>query len=333
MTEAPSAAAADRELAAFVEGEATLRAAVERSLVGQRAALDDLLTAFFAGGHALLVGVPGTGKTMLVHQIARAAGLGFRRVQFTPDLLPADLLGGETIVAGPQGEERIEFREGPVFTPFLLADEINRGTPRTQSALLEAMAERSVTLAGTRRALDPLFTVFATRNPIEMAGTYPLPEAQRDRFFFEVAIPEPSTEELIEIAERTTGSEDTAPEAVLSPEQVAALRETVRRVVAPRPILERAAALVRATDPKSDTAPTIIREHVRHGAGVRAVQALVLAGKVWALRSGRVQVAREDLDRSLLSALRHRFVLTLEGESRGTSRAELIAAVGDAVRG
>ena len=330
MNNAP--ASADRELAEFTEGEAALRAAVEKRLVGQRPALDDLITAFFAGGHALLVGVPGTGKTMLVQQIARAAGLGFRRVQFTPDLLPADLLGGETIVAGPQGEERIEFREGPVFTPFLLADEINRGTPRTQSALLEAMAERSVTLAGTRRALDPLFTVFATRNPIEMAGTYPLPEAQRDRFFFEVEIPQPTVDELVEIAERTTGAEPEIEEAVLTAQQVAELRATVRRVVAPRPILERAAELVRASDPLSASAPSLIREQVRHGPGVRAVQALVLAGKVWALRSGRVQVAREDLDRSLVSALRHRFVLTLEGESRGTPRAELIDAVRTSVR-
>ncbi|MHC4935457.1 MAG: AAA family ATPase [Planctomycetota bacterium] len=318
---------AEQALETFRRDEARLRAAVEERLIGQRAALDDLLAAFLSGGHALLVGVPGTGKTMLVDTIARAAGLAFRRVQFTPDLLPADILGGETIVAGEGGAERIEFREGPVFTPFLLADEINRGTPRTQSALLEAMQERAVTLAGRSRPLDPLFTVFATRNPIEMEGTYPLPEAQRDRFLFEIEIPSPGVMELVEIAERTTGAPLPPPTAVLGPESISHLRETVRLVLAPRPVLERAARIVAATCPGAEGAPAIVGESVEHGAGVRALQAIVLAAKVHALRAGRLHLADDDVDAALLPALRHRVLLSLEGEARGRTIREIVEEV------
>ncbi len=326
MSDAELAAAAETEAEAFRRDEGALRTELARILVGQRVALDELLAAFVVGGHALLVGVPGTGKTMLVHALARASGLGFGRIQFTPDLLPADILGGETIVAGPSGEERIEFRPGPIFTPLLLADEINRGTPRTQSALLEAMQERSVTLAGERHDLDPLFTVFATRNPIEMAGTYPLPEAQRDRFLFEVWIPSPDVAEMVEIIERTTGEESDAVEAVLAPERVAILRKSVRRVVAAPAPLERAARIVRATCPESSDAPSLIVEGVRHGGGVRALQAVILGAKVQALRAGRLHISDSDVDVSLLPALRHRLVLSLEGEARGRSPEELVAA-------
>ncbi len=326
MTEADLAAAAETEAAAFRRDEEALREAVGALLIGQRAALDDLLTAFLAGGHALLVGVPGTGKTMLVQAIARAAGLGFGRVQFTPDLLPADILGGETIVAGPSGEERIEFRPGPIFTPFLLADEINRGTPRTQSALLEAMQERAVTLAGERRALDPLFTVFATRNPIEMEGTYPLPEAQRDRFIFEIEIPHPDLADLVEIVARTTGETVDSVETVLSPARVADLRRTVRKVIAPRSVLERAGSIVQATHPEQPSAPALIRDELRHGGGVRALQAIILGAKVRALRAGRVHIADIDVDASLLPALRHRLIPSLAGEARGRRPEEWIEA-------
>jgi len=333
VTDSRLAAAAETEAAGFRRDDARLREELGRILVGQRAALDDLVAAFLAGGHALLVGVPGTGKTMLVQALARASGLGFRRIQFTPDLLPADILGGETIVAGPSGEERIEFRPGPIFTPLLLADEINRGTPRTQSALLEAMQERAVTLAGERRALDPLFTVFATRNPIEMEGTYPLPEAQRDRFLFEVEIPSPGVAEMVEIVERTTGERIDEVERVLSPARIAELRQVVRKVVAPPASLARAARIVAATGPDSPEAPSLVVETVRHGGGVRALQAAVLGAKVRALRAGRLHIADADLDAALLPALRHRLVLSLEGEARGVAAAEIVAAARERVGG
>jgi len=269
---------------------------------------------------------------MLVAAIARAAGLGFRRIQFTPDLLPADILGGETIVGGPSGEERIEFRAGPIFTPFLLADEINRGTPRTQSALLEAMQERTVTLAGVSHTLDPLFTVFATRNPIEMEGTYPLPEAQRDRFMFEITMPSPNVTDMVEIAGKTTGESISNVDPILTPERVSELRATARRVITAPEVMQRAAEIVEATSPGSDRSPSIIRECVRHGGGVRALQAMVLGAKVRALRAGRLHITNEDIDATLIPALRHRLVLSLEGEARGLTPEELIGAAQESQR-
>ncbi len=332
MNDADLAAQAEREAISFQRDERALREAVGSVLVGQRAALEDLSAAFLSGGHALIVGVPGTGKTMLVGAIARAAGLGFRRIQFTPDLLPADILGGETIVGGPSGEERIEFRAGPIFTPFLLADEINRGTPRTQSALLEAMQERTVTLAGVSHALDPLFTVFATRNPIEMEGTYPLPEAQRDRFMFEITMPSPDVTDMVEIAGKTTGESLSDVDPILTPERVSELRATARRVITAPEVLQRAAEIVEATSPESVCSPSIIRECVRHGGGVRALQAIVLGAKVRALRAGRLHIVNEDVDATLIPALRHRMVLSLEGEARGVTPEELIRAAQESQR-
>ncbi|MEM7166672.1 MAG: AAA family ATPase [Planctomycetota bacterium] len=330
--ETPPSPDTEAQIAGFVTDEAGLQDAVRQLLVGQEDALHDLVTVLLAGGHALVEGVPGTGKTMLVRSVARAAGLDFQRVQFTPDLLPADVIGCDTLVDGAGAEPRIEFRPGPVFTQFLLADEINRGTPRTQSALLEAMQERAVTIGGTRHALDALFTTFATRNPIEMEGTYPLPEAQLDRFLLQVDVAPASVSEMVAISERTTGEAEPEVPVVVDAQRLVEMRWQVRQVIAADNVVRYAAQLVSATQPKSPDAPTIVRECVRYGAGVRALQSLVLCAKVEALRAGRLHIANSDIERHLRPALAHRVSLTLDGEARGIAVAEIADGVRQQIR-
>lgn len=334
-TAAPQARAGgdvDREIAEFQTADTRLREEIGRLLLGQSDVVDRVVAAFFAGGHALIEGVPGTGKTFLVRSLAQAAGVEFGRVQFTPDLLPADILGCDTLVSGDGRGETIEFRPGPVFTQFLLADEINRGTPRAQSALLEAMEERSVTSGRERHALDPMFTVFATRNPIEMEGTYPLPEAQLDRFLLEVSVPPPARAELVRIALATTGAETPSARPVLDSSQLPALRQTVRNVVATEDILAFGARLIDASQPTGESSPRLVRECVRYGGGVRALQALVLLGKVTALRAGRPHLAKEDFRPHLLSVLRHRLLWTLDGEVSGVSPEDVSRAILEAAK-
>lgn len=316
----------------FMERAKALEAEIGRVIVGQRQVVREVLICLLAGGHALLEGVPGLGKTVLVRTIGQAVGLSFARIQFTPDLMPADIVGTQVIDDEPGGGRRFRFQPGPVFAHIVLADEINRATPKTQSALLEAMQERSVTVGGETRPLPRPFFVLATQNPLEMEGTYPLPEAQLDRFLFKVEVPFPSAGELMEIAARTTGT--AAPEAVpvLDGEGLAGLMALVREVPVATPVLEYAVRLVRATHPGSEEAPEAVRRFVRCGASPRGLQALLLAAKAAALLEGRYNVAYDDLRAVAPPALRHRLFLNFEGQAEGVPPDQVVADLLEEVR-
>ncbi len=309
----------DREMAEFAQAVARLRAEVAKAVVGQEEAVEQILVCLIAGGHALLEGVPGLGKTLLVKTLARCLSLRFSRIQFTPDLMPADILGTNVIVEDERGGKRFRFQAGPIFGQIVLADEINRATPKTQSALLEAMQEHAVTVAGERHELEEPFLVLATQNPIEMEGTYPLPEAQLDRFFFKVRIPAPDEETLVRIVEATTGRGAGEAAAVLDAGGVLAMRALCRRVPVADPLVRWAARLVRATAPDEADAAPAARKYLRYGAGVRGAQSLVLAAKAQALLEGRAHVSFGDLRGAAAPALRHRLILNFEGEAAGVT--------------
>jgi len=297
-------------------------------MVGQDELVEGVLVAFFAGGHVLMEGVPGLGKTMLVRTLADAVHLKFSRVQFTPDLMPADIIGTNLIVEDAEGRKSFQFQPGPVFANIVLADEINRATPKTQSALLEAMQEHHVTVGGIQHPLEEPFLVLATQNPLEMEGTYPLPEAQLDRFFFKLKVRFPSADELHTILDRTTAVDRPQIEKVLKdPEEMRVLRTVVRQVPLAREIQAHAIALVMGTHPDTEQAPALTKKYVRYGASPRAAQALILAGKIYALLDGRFHVARADLDRAAPAALRHRVILNFEGEAEGATTDAIIAEV------
>jgi MoxR-like ATPase len=296
-----------------------VRREVGKVIVGHRDTLEGVLVALLAGGHVLVEGVPGLGKTLLVRTVARALGLEFNRVQCTPDLMPADVIGTRVLVEEPGGGRRFEFQSGPVFTHVLLADEINRATPRTQSALLEAMQERTVTVAGERHVLDEPFFVLATQNPIEMEGTFPLPEAQLDRFFFKLLVELPDIDELESIVDRTTGSDEADVQTVFEREEILALRRTIREVPVPRPVKRYALRLCEATHPDRPGCPQELRRFLRLGCSPRAAQALVLAAKVLAALDARPNASFEDVRWAAPAVLRHRLVLSFEGEAEGAS--------------
>jgi MoxR-like ATPase len=325
----------DDRLARAKRARATLRDAIGRFVVGQDDVVEQVLWALLAGGHVLLEGAPGLGKTLLVRTLAQSVDLRFSRIQFTPDLMPSDIVGTNVLLldAGGRSSGRFELHRGPIFGQIVLADEINRAPPKTQSALLEAMQERAVTIAGARYELEEPFVVLATENPIEMEGTYPLPEAQLDRFLLKVLVSAPSEDDVVKILSRTTAASEAGPTAVLTQRDVIEARALCREVAVAEPVMRYAARLVGATDPKSDAAPDIVRRAVRFGASVRGAQALVLAAKAAALFDGRAHVSLEDVARVALPSLRHRIIRSFEGEADGVTADDVVRAVLAAVPG
>ncbi len=303
----------------------SLEAELGRLIVGQKELLRDTVIALIGGGHILLEGVPGLGKTMLVRSLGQALDLSFSRIQFTPDLMPADIVG-TNIIREDSGRREFEYQPGPIFASLVLADEVNRATPKTQSALLEAMQERTVTVGNETRSLPVPFFVLATQNPIELEGTYPLPEAQLDRFFFKALVPFPSETELLEIARRTTGATTPELHAIGDAESIVAAQRVAREVPIAEHVLRYAARLIIATHPNR-TELDSVRRYVRYGASPRGLQTLVLAGKVRALLEGRYNVAFEDLVAVARPALRHRVFLLFEAEADGITTDQIIDEV------
>jgi MoxR-like ATPase len=300
---------------------------LHKIIVGQNQLIHELLVTLLASGNALLEGVPGLGKTLLIRTLAESLDCSFNRIQFTPDLMPADIIGTMIITETAEGRRGFRYEKGPVFSNLVLADEINRATPRTQSALLEAMQEQRVTIAGETYPLPRPFFVLATQNPIEMEGTYPLPEAQMDRFLYKIEVPYPDEKELVEIARRTTGSVIPNVEKVADSNILLSLQWLAREVPVEERVLLYAAKIVSATHPQSEKAPDGIHRHVRVGVSPRGAQALIRAGKVEALLDNRKAVAIEDIQTVAYPALRHRFVLNFEAQAEGIPADSIIDQV------
>ncbi len=311
---------------------AKIAAEMGKFIVGQAAVIEELLIAVLAGGHCLLEGVPGLAKTAMVSTLAKTLNMGFRRIQFTPDLMPSDITGTDIIQEDPTtGRRSFVFQKGPLFTQMLLADEINRTPPKTQAALLEAMQERCVTVGGNTLKLDQPFFVLATQNPIEQEGTYPLPEAQRDRFVFLVKVDYPTREEERQIIARTTGNFTADIQPVLSGAQILELQKVVRKVPVPDHVTDFVLDLVRFTRPNEKDAPAFIKELIAWGAGPRACQNLILTGKVRAVLQGRFHVTIDDIEALAMPVLRHRVVPTFNAEAEGVTVDDIIARVLKAV--
>jgi len=313
--------------AALLAAAQRLRAEIGKRIVGQDVVVEEILMALVAGGHALLVGVPGLAKTLMIKSLAEAMRLDFRRIQFTPDLVPSDITGTEILEEGANGARAFRFVRGPIFANIVLADEINRAPPRTQAALLEAMQEHSVTAAGQTMRLPEPFFVLATQNPIEQEGTYPLPEAQLDRFLFDIRVGYPDEAEEISILRATTGRRGEAIEPVFGAEEAIALQRLVRELPCSEVVLRYAAQLVRATRPSESSAPAIVKQYVRWGAGPRAGQALILGAKAAALLAGRSAVSPADIRRVALPVLRHRILPNFAAEADGVSAEPIVDAL------
>jgi MoxR-like ATPase len=317
----------EQQIASFRETYTKLRAEIGKVIVGHDAIIEGTLTALLAGGHVLLEGVPGLGKTLLVRTLAEALDLSFSRIQFTPDLMPADILGTNLVVENPDGRREFQFQRGPIFAHLILADEINRATPKTQSALLEAMQEKQVTAGGEQRKLVEPFFVLATQNPIDQEGTYPLPEAQLDRFFFKLLVGYPSAAELTEVLNRTTERVKANVAKVLDGAGLMELQQLVREVPVASHVKDYAVRLVLATHPKTDTAAPIASQYLRFGSSPRGAQALILAAKVRALIQGRYNVSFDDIEAVAAPALRHRLILNFEAEAEGMTTDHVITRI------
>jgi len=307
----------EQRAAQFAERYKAVYKQLSRVIVGHNDIVHGVLTCLFVGGHCLLEGVPGLGKTLLVRTLAQTLDLDFSRIQFTPDLMPADILGTNMIIEDQHGRREFQFQKGPVFTQILLADEINRATPKTQSALLEAMQEHSVSIAGHVFHLEQPFLVMATQNPIEQEGTYPLPEAQLDRFFFKLLLGYSSHEELNAIIERTTKGVVVQPDKVMEGTEIVQWQQLVREVILAPHVQDYIARLTLATHPEGPFAPPITNQYLRWGSSPRGAQTLALAAKVRALLSSRYNVSFEDVRRVFLPSLRHRVILNFEAEAEG----------------
>jgi MoxR-like ATPase len=327
MTESVDAGAVRARVDEFRHRMDALRAEIAKAIVGNREVVDGVLTCMLAGGHALLEGVPGLGKTMLVRTLSETMNLSFSRVQFTPDLMPADILGTTVIDETQHGAKAFEFRKGPVFANIVLADEINRATPKTQSALLEAMQEHRVSVGRQTYTLEEPFVVLATQNPLEMEGTYPLPEAQLDRFFFKLHVPFPSRDELHSILDLTTGGAHEEPHRVIDRDTILGMQKLVREVPIARHVQDYAIRVLQATHPDGPDAPDLARRFVRFGASPRGAQSVLLAAKIRALFEGRFAASIDDVRVSALPALRHRVLLNFEGEADGIKTDQVIEAI------
>lgn len=316
----------------FQQAEARIVEQVRRVIVGQNEVIDQVLIALFVGGHCLITGMPGTAKTLLVRTIATTLGLTFKRIQFTPDLMPTDITGTDIIEEDSTTGRRIwTFVQGPIFTNILLADEINRTPPKTQAALLEAMQEKSCTVRGTQYTLPPPFFVLATQNPIELEGTYPLPEAQLDRFLFNVLLDYLPAEQELQVVNMTTGTKDDQPVPITTAEEILSMQQLVRMVPVAESVARYAVAIVRATRPTDASAPDIVKKYLNFGASVRAIQNIVLASKARALMQKRYHVTYEDVRALATPILRHRVLLNFHAESDKMTADSVLAKMIDSV--
>ena len=315
---------AEKKYEEFRETFLKIQQEVSKQIVGQKEIIEGVLICLMTGGHALLEGVPGLGKTLLIRTLHEVLDLNFSRIQFTPDLMPADIIGTTVVAEDENGRKFFEFQQGPVFANLILADEINRATPKTQSAMLEAMQEKSVTVAGQQRELKLPFFVMATQNPLEMEGTYPLPEAQLDRFFFKLKVKYPSLDELDLVMERTTKREMPSVDKVCDGTQINALEQIVRDILIAEDVRRYALRIVLGTHPETEDAPELTKKYVRYGSSPRGAQALILGGKVRAILDGRYNVAHEDIQAIALPSLRHRLILSFEGEAEGIDPDDII---------